>query len=76
MRVLLYEWNSIGKQDLQDALVSLGHHVDVIPYPFHDFFNDVEFERRMRELLLVNTYDFFMSFNFFPIVSKFVMNFN
>jgi spore maturation protein CgeB len=70
MRVLLYEWNSIGKQDLQDALINLGHHVDVIPYQFRDFFDDNEFENRMKELLLVNSYNCFISFNFFPILSK------
>lgn len=70
MQILLYEWNSIGQQDLEDTLIDMGNTVEKIRYIFEDFENDEAFEQRMSNLLLLKHYDCVISFNYFQVISK------
>lgn len=70
MNILLYEWNTFGQKDLEDALIHMGHKVNRIKYVFTDFEKDEAFEKRLEGLFLMQKYDVVFSFNFFQIISK------
>lgn len=70
MQILLYEWNAVGQKDLEDCLIHIGNKVDKIRYIFQDFENDLAFEQKITELLLLKRYDCVISFNYFQVISK------
>lgn len=70
MKFILYHWNTLSMDDLENGLIKIGHEVDCINYVFSDFDKDDVFEERMNRLLQKKRYDAVISFDFFQIISR------
>ena len=72
IKLLLYEWKSYMRQDLENALKRMGIEFDKY---FYEDYNSLdrenqEFERKMLELLKNNKYDAVFSINFRGVIAK------
>lgn len=69
MKLLFLDWDSYGKEDLVDALRSLGHEVIRVNLPMGDYLHDHEFARQFRAVVQKETPDAVFSSNYYPVVS-------
>lgn len=69
VNVLLYEWNELGIKDLKYEINQLGIKVESFRYFIMDYLKDDVLEKAISEKVKAKKYDFFISFNFFPVIS-------
>lgn len=70
MKILLYDIGSFTQKDLIYFLEKSGFHCRNVMYKPQNFYQDEFFERKFKEQLVKDDYDFVMSTNFYPIVAK------
>jgi len=69
MKILFYEWENLGKEDVIDCLHNLGHEVVCISSPLIHLRNSNEFDHLFEESISQNLFDFVFTFNYSPIIS-------
>ncbi len=74
MKILFLDWNSIGNEDIFDAVNALnneGYSIELIKYPFDNHMKDENsFIDSFRSDLREKSPDLVFSFNYWPAVSK------
>lgn len=70
MNILFLDWKSIGNEDLIQAAKKLGISVTTYAFDNHIDDDDKEFMAKFKEDLEKLSFDFVLSFNYFPVVSK------
>ena len=71
MKILMFEWDSFGKEDIEEAFCAEGHDLVLFPVSI-DGDLDTSFEIRQRLLAALHQEvpDFVFSVNYFPMVSS------
>ena len=71
MKILMIEWDSFGKEDIEEAFCAEGHDLVLFPVSI-DGDLDTSFEIRQRLLAALHQEvpDFVFSVNYFPMVSS------
>lgn len=70
MKIFYYTWFENSEQDMNDALMRLGHTVVKCHIPLKNYEQDEEFTANLERIFLEQECDIFLSFDFFPIIAK------
>lgn len=70
MKLLFCRWNSICENDMDEALVNLGHEVDRFFRKIDSVDYDKEYLKVLSEYLMKGHYDIVFSVNFIPIIAR------
>lgn len=74
MKILFLEWKSYCVPDMIEALETAGHYVTLITCKEMTDRYNTEFEKIFNSYIEQVSYDAVFTFNYFPIVSKCVIN--
>lgn len=70
MKFLLYKWKAYNQVALEDALIKLGHIIDIFTCEIDNLEEDKEFETNLDTYLTDHKYDAVISINYFPVIAK------
>ncbi len=70
MRFLIYRWQAYNQTALEDALIQLGHEIDIFTCDIDNPEEDFNFESKLFLYLSENFYDAVISINYFPVIAK------
>lgn len=70
MKIFYYTWHENSEQDMNEALIRLGHEVVKCYIPLKNYEEDAEFTANLERIFLEQKCDVFLSFDFFPIIAK------
>lgn len=70
MKIFYYTWHENSEQDMNEALIRLGHEVVKCYIPLKSYEEDAEFTANLERIFLEQKCDVFLSFDFFPIIAK------
>ena len=70
MKILFFEWENFGKEDVIDSLHNLGHEVLCITSELIHMRNSNEFDLLFEESIASNSFDCIFTFNYSPIISN------
>lgn len=70
MRILFYNWNSLGQDDVLECFKTLGIEVELTSYKCSNYDFDEIFEEKLYEDIKIGQYEFIFSFNYFPVISR------
>lgn len=70
MNILLYQWKAYHQDDVQKILLQLGHRVELLTNPIINPEEEPEYVERLVSRLRVESYDFLLSINYFPVLSE------
>lgn len=76
MRILYYLWEEPNDADGMACLERMGHEVFGFSYPLKDKLNDIDFAKKLEEIVKESMFDCIFTFNFFPIISKVAYAYN
>ena len=76
MKILIIEWASFGKEDIDDAFRKLGHHIVKFSHPDYDLRHSDDFISSFSAFMEKENADLVFSSNYFPLVSKVCQKFN
>lgn len=76
MKILIIEWASFGKEDIDDAFKKLGHHIVKFSHPDYDLCHSDDFISSFSAFMEKENADLVFSSNYFPLVSKVCKKFN
>ena len=76
MKILIIEWASFGKEDIDDAFRKLGHHIVKFSHPDYDLRHSDDFISSFSAFMEKENADLVFSSNYFPLVSKVCQRFN
>lgn len=76
MKILIIEWASFGKEDIDDAFRKLGHHIVKFSHPDYDLRHSDDFISSFSAFMEGENADLVFSSNYFPLVSKVCQKFN
>ncbi len=70
MKFLLYKWKAYNQVALEDALIELGHKIDIFTCGIENLESDLEFEEKLDRYLKNYKYNAVISINYFPVIAK------
>ncbi|HKM35319.1 MAG TPA: glycosyltransferase [Lachnospiraceae bacterium] len=69
MKIILYEWEAYGEQGLHRGLESMGFNVSTYKRKIKNHLADNEFLTELTLMIVNNTMDAVISFNYFPLIA-------
>lgn len=69
MKILMADWNSFGREDIQEAFVSCGHNCVTFPFDKNSDRSDRSVSEAVKALIRRHTPDRVFSFNYFPQIA-------
>lgn len=70
MKILFYNWDSFGQDDMIQSFTNFGIDVMLTSYRCNNYDFDENFERKLNDDIKKGCYDFVFSFNYFPVISR------
>ncbi len=70
MHILMYRWKAYNYRDIEQTFRLLGHTVDNIEQELGSYDIDPEFEKKIEQLLIENSYDMVFTVNYFALISN------
>ena len=76
MKILIIEWASFGKEDIDDAFIKSGHNIVKFSHPDYDLRHSDDFISSFSDFMEKENADLVFSSNYFPLVSRVCQKFN
>ena len=76
MKILIIEWASFGKEDIDDAFIKSGHNIVKFSHPDYDLRHSDDFISSFSDFMEKENADLVLSSNYFPLVSRVCQKFN
>lgn len=70
MHILMYRWKAYNYRDIEQTFRLLGHTVDNIEQELGSYDIDPEFEKKIEQMLIENSYDMVFTVNYFALISN------
>ena len=69
MKILMADWNSFGREDMQEALIACGHRCETFPFDKNSDRSDPKTAESVKAQIRKHTPDRVFSFNYFPQIA-------
>lgn len=69
-KILMYRWKAYNYKDIKYTFIKLGFEVEEVYQDLLNYDVDEEFAELLRQKIKSNTYDFFFTVNYFPLISN------
>lgn len=76
MHILVYRWDIFPYDDIINELNKQGHVTDVLAFPITNHIKDNNFEEKLAEYIISNSYDAVFSVNYFTTISNVCHKYN
>lgn len=69
-KILMYRWKAYNYKDIKYTFIKLGYEVEEVYQDLLNYDVDEEFAELLCKKIKENTYDFFFTVNYFPLISN------
>ena len=70
MKILMYRWKAYNYKDIKYTFEKLGYEIEEVYQDLLNYDVDEEFADKLRKMIKSETYEFFFTVNYFPLISN------
>ncbi len=70
MKILMYRWKAYNYKDIKYTFEKLGYEIEEVYQDLLNYDVDEEFAAKLRKMIKSETYEFFFTVNYFPLISN------
>ena len=70
MKILMYRWKAYNYKDIKYTFEKLGYEIEEVYQVLLNYDVDEEFAAKLRKMIKSETYEFFFTVNYFPLISN------
>lgn len=69
-KILMYRWKAYNYKDIKYTFMKLGYEVEEVYQDLLNYDVDEEFAEKLRGIIKADSYEFFFTVNYFPLISN------
>jgi len=70
MKILMYRWKAYNYKDIKYTFEKLGYEIEEVYQDLLNYDVDKEFAAKLKKMIKSDTYEFFFTVNYFPLISN------